>query len=313
MAVRNVIIIGGAPAGYTAAIYLGRATLEPLVLAGETAGGQLMLTTEVENFPGFPTGIMGPELMDGMRRQAERFGAEIKNDNVTKVDLGGKIKKVWVGETMYEARAVIVATGAEAKMLGMGEEKLYGRGVSTCAVCDAAFFRNKKVAVVGGGDAAIEDLMALTKFTDHVILIHRRDSLRASKIMQQRVLDNPKVNIIWDSEVKEISGESKLEKISIVNLKTKEESSIELDGLFLAIGHTPTTKFLGGQLKLDEKGYLKINGGLEAEYPTQTSVEGVFGAGDVVDHKYRQAITAAAMGCQAALDVERYLEGVMGV
>ncbi len=305
--IQKVIVIGGAPAGYTAAIYLARATLKPLVLAGEAAGGQLMWTTEVENFPGFPDGIMGPELMDRMKKQAEKFGANIANVNVTKVDFSNKIKKVWVGETVYEAEAVIVATGAEAMMLGLGEEKLLGRGVSTCAVCDAAFFRGKKVAVVGGGDAAIEDVLALTRFSDEVYMIHRRDSLRASKIMQERVLNNPKVKIIWNSQVTEVLGTEKLEKVSLKN-NDGTQSQLELDGLFLAIGHAPTTHFLNGALELDAKGYLKTTQSLSSAYPTQTNVEGVFGAGDVVDFKYRQAITAAAMGCQAALDVERYLE-----
>lgn len=305
--IQKVIVIGGAPAGYTAAIYLARATLKPLVLAGEAAGGQLMWTTEVENYPGFPDGIMGPELMDRMKKQAEKFGANIANVNVTKVDFSNKIKKVWVGETVYEAEAVIVATGAEAMMLGLGEEKLLGRGVSTCAVCDAAFFRGKKVAVVGGGDAAIEDVLALTRFSDEVYMIHRRDSLRASKIMQERVLNNPKVKIIWNSQVIEVLGAEKLEKVSLKN-NDGTQSQLELDGLFLAIGHAPTTHFLNGALELDAKGYLKTTQSLSSVYPTQTNVEGVFGAGDVVDFKYRQAITAAAMGCQAALDVERYLE-----
>lgn len=318
----DVIVIGGGPSGYTAAIYLGRATLSVLVLAGSNPGGQLIFTTEVENFPGFSKGIIGPDLMTEMENQAKRFGAEVEYSEVTKVDLVGAVKKVWVGETEYQARAVVVSTGATSRMIGVGEEAYVGRGVSTCAVCDAAFYKGKKTFVVGGGDAAIEDAMALTKFASEVTIIHRRDEFRASKIMQERVLKNPKIKVIWDSEVIEVIGEPVLKKIKVKNVKTGKETEYETDGLFVAIGHVPTTKIFEGKLELDEKGYLRttmtalmrdvkwrvsekdmwLDG-----FPTMTSVEGVFGCGDVVDYRYRQAITAAGMGCQAALDTEKYL------
>ncbi|MFZ3068795.1 MAG: thioredoxin-disulfide reductase [Microgenomates group bacterium] len=318
----DVIVIGGGPSGYTSAIYLGRDTLSVLVLAGAQPGGQLIFTTEVENFPGFSKGIMGPDLMMEMETQAKRFGAEVVYSEVTKVDLAGKIKKVWVGETMYEARAVVVSTGASSKMIGIGEEKYMGRGVSTCAVCDAAFFKNKKTFVVGGGDAAMEDTLALVKFADEVTVVHRREEFRASKIMQERVLSNPKVKVLWNSEVIEVAGEPKLSSIKVKNVKTGEITEHQLDGLFVAIGHVPATKLFEEKLELNEKGYLQttmtalmsstkwrvsekdmwLDG-----YPTMTSVEGVFGCGDVVDYRYRQAVTAAGMGCQAALDVEKYL------
>ena len=320
--IRNVIIIGGAPAGYTAAIYLGRATLQPLVLAGERAGGQLMFTSEVENYPGFSKGIKGPDLMDEMRLQAERFGAEIKFENVTKVDLLGDVKRIWVGETEYQAKAVILSLGASSKMLGVGETKFYGKGMSTCAVCDAAFYKDKTVFVVGGGDAAMEDAMALNRFTKKVTLIHRKDSFRASKIMQMRVLAENKIPVIWSSEVVGVVGDEKLQGIKVKNVTTGEEKEMVADGLFLAIGHTPTTDILKDQVLLDDHGYLVtqmtnnsqvnnqevwLNG-----YPTGTSVEGVFGAGDMVDIRYRQAITAAGMGCMAALDAEKFLTGSIG-
>ncbi len=318
----DVIVIGGGPSGYTSAIYMSRDTLSVLVLAGAQPGGQLIFTTEVENFPGFSKGIMGPDLMMEMETQAKRFGAEVIYSEVTKVDLAGKIKKVWVGETMYEARAVVVSTGASSKMIGIGEEKYIGRGVSTCAVCDAAFFKNKKTFVVGGGDAAMEDALALVKFADEVTVVHRREEFRASKIMQERVLSNPKVKVLWNSEVIEVAGEPKPSSIKVKDVKTGKITEHQLDGLFVAIGHVPTTKLFEEKLELNEKGYLRttmtalmssskwrvsekdmwLDG-----YPTMTSVEGVFGCGDVVDYRYRQAITAAGMGCQAALDVEKYL------
>jgi len=318
----DVIVIGGGPSGYTSAIYLGRDTLSVLVLAGAQPGGQLTFTSEVENFPGFSKGIMGPDLMMEMEAQAKRFGAEVMYSEVSKVDLTGDVKKVWVGETEYESRAVVVSTGASSKMIGIGEERYIGRGVSTCAVCDAAFFKGKKTYVVGGGDAAMEDAMALTKFADEVTIIHRRDKFRASKIMQDRVLKNTKIKVLWNSEVMEIGGEPKLSSIKVRDNKTGKVTEYELDGLFVAIGHVPTTKLFEDKLELDEKGYLRttmtalmrdvkwrvsekdmwLDG-----YPTMTSVEGVFGCGDVVDYRYRQAITAAGMGCQAALDVEKYL------
>ncbi len=311
----DVVIIGGGPAGYTAAIYAARARLSTLVLAGEMAGGQLMLTTEVENFPGFINGVMGPELMTNMLDQAKKFGAKIETQNVIDVDFEREIKIVRTSAGEYWARAVIVSTGAKARMLGLGEERLLGRGVSTCAVCDAAFFSGKTTAVVGGGDAAIEDVMALTKFAKKVYLIHRRDSLRASKIMQEKILNNEKVEIVWSSEVVKIVGDQRVEKIVVKDVKSGEERETQVDGLFLAIGHLPSTELFDGKLDLDEKGFLKtqmtMGRAWADDYPTMTSVKGVFGAGDVVDYRYKQAITSAGMGCQAALDVEKYLTGQM--
>ncbi len=333
--IRNVIVVGGAPAGYTAAIYLARATLSPLVLAGENAGGQLMFTSEVENYPGFSMGIKGPDLMGEMRKQAERFGAEIKNENVTKVDFAGEVKKIWTGGTEYQARAVILALGASSRMIGVGEEKYYGKGMSTCAVCDAAFYKDKTVFVVGGGDAAMEDALALARFTNKVTIIHRKAEFRASKIMQKRVLEEKKIPVLWNTEVVGVGGENKLEVIKLLakpdlasrdkNSKTQNIEEVKADGLFLAIGHTPATGILKGQVELDDHGYLIINltapkasqlGGQASNqevwlngFPTQTSVPGVFGAGDMVDIRYRQAVTAAGMGCMAALDVEKFLTG----
>jgi thioredoxin reductase (NADPH) len=311
----DVIIIGGGPSGYTAAIYLSRAQLSVLVLAGIKAGGQLMNTTAVENFPGFKDGIMGPDLMMNMEAQAKKFGTEVRYEEVSKVEMAGDVKKVWVGEKMLEAKTIIISTGASAKMLDLGEEKLMGKGVSTCAVCDAAFFKDKSTAVVGGGDAAMEDALALTKYAKEVYLIHRRDEFKASKIMQERVKNNPKIKIVWKSEVVEVKGESKLEGIKVRNVETNETTDLLVEGLFLAIGHFPATNLFGGQVGLDDKGFLKtgITHGTEnvwmEGYPTMTSTEGVFGCGDVVDFKYKQAITAAGMGCQAALDTEKYLTG----
>jgi len=320
---REVVIIGGGPSGFTAAIYLGRALLNPLVLAGEKKGGQLMYTTEVENFPGFPDGIMGPDLMMKMEEQAKKFGAEIRQVNVTKVELGDGTKKVWVGDEVIETKTVIISTGASSRMLGVGEEEFLGRGVSTCAVCDAAFFKDKRVVVVGGGDAAMEDALALAKFASEVILIHRREELKASKIMQDKAMNNPKIKIRWNSEVTGVMGEGKLEGVKIRDIKTGQEQEESVDGLFLAIGHLPETNLFKDQIELDEKGFLtttttamlkgkwRINEKdvwLEG-YPTMTSREGVFGCGDVVDYRYKQAITAAGMGCQAALDVEKFLTG----
>lgn len=322
MNIRNVIVIGGAPAGYTAAIYLARATLSPLVLAGENAGGQLMFTSEVENYPGFSKGIKGPDLMDEMRKQAERFGAEIKNENVTKVDFAGEIKKVWVGETEYQAKAVVLALGASSRMIGVGEEKYYGRGMSTCAVCDAAFYKDKTVFVVGGGDAAMEDALALARFTNKVAIIHRKAEFRASKIMQKRVLEEKKIPVLWETEVVGVGGEGSLKTLKLKNSKTQNIEEVKADGLFLAIGHTPATDILKGQVELDGHGYLITNLTNNKSqtnqdvwlnsYPTQTSVPGVFGAGDMVDIRYRQAITAAGMGCMAALDAEKYLTFLSG-
>ncbi|HEX9008338.1 MAG TPA: thioredoxin-disulfide reductase [Patescibacteria group bacterium] len=323
MAIRDVVIIGGGPSGFTAAIYLARATLSPLVIAGEKKGGQLMFTTEVENFPGFPEGILGPDLMFKMEDQAKKFGAEIRNENVTKVDLLGEIKKVWIGEELIEAKTVVISTGASARMLGVGEEKLLGRGVSTCAVCDAAFFKEKDTFVIGGGDGAMEDALALTKFANTVTVVHRRGEFRASKIMQDRVLHHPKIKVIWNSEVSGILGEDKLTGVIVKNVENGQLSEMKADGLFLAIGHLPETKLFEGKLELNSKGYLMTtttgilgDGWKVTEkdyflegYPTMTSVEGVFGCGDVVDYRYKQAVTAAGMGCQAALDVEKYITG----
>ena len=317
----DVIIVGGGPSGYTAALYLSRATLSVLVLAGVKAGGQLMNTTLVENFPGFKDGVMGPDLMMNMEAQAKKFGAEVRYEDVAKVELVGETKKVWVGDPSagsgqeYSAKAVIISTGASSKMLGLGEEQWMGKGVSTCAVCDAAFFKEKMTVVVGGGDAAMEDALALAKYAREVHLIHRRDSFKASKIMQERVVTNPKIKIIWKSEVVEVRGSEKMEGIKIKNVETGLTTDMVVDGLFLAIGHFPATELFRGQVVLDEKGFLKTgitNGNAKAwleGYPTMTSVDGVFGCGDVVDFKYKQAITAAGMGCQAALDAEKYLTG----
>jgi len=321
---REVVIVGGGPSGFTAALYLSRALLKPLVLAGEKKGGQLIYTTEVENYPGFPEGVMGPELMIKMEEQAKRFGAEIRQVDVTKVEFVNGVKKVWVGDEVIEAKTVIISTGASSRMLGLGEEKFMGRGVSTCAVCDAAFYKDKKTVVVGGGDAAMEDSLALAKFASEVTLIHRREEFRASKIMQEKVLGNPKIKVLWNTEVVKVSGEGKLEGVGIKNVKTGEESEMSIDGLFLAIGHFPQTEMFKDQVELDEKNYLTttMTALLKGDkwrvsekdvwlegYPTMTSRDGVFGCGDVVDYRYKQAVTAAGMGCQAALDVEKYLTG----
>lgn len=311
----DVVIIGGGPSGYTAGIYTSRATLSTLMISGLGAGGQLMNTTEVENFPGFSKGIMGPDLMIEMMEQAKRFGVEMRQENVTKVDFSGEIKKVFVGEEEILAKSVIVSTGANSRMLNIGEEKLMGKGVSVCAVCDAAFFRDKVAYVVGGGDAAIEDAMALTKYAKEVYLVVRKEVFGASKIMQERALHNPNIKVLWNSEVVEVSGEERLRTIKLKNTKTQSIEELPADGLFLAIGHFPATDLFKGQLDLDEKGFLKT--GLTASneemwlegYPTMTSVKGIFGAGDVVDFRYKQAVTAAGMGCQAALDAEKYLTG----
>lgn len=325
--VRNVIVIGGAPAGYTAALYLGRAKLSPLLLAGEVSGGQLMWTTEVENYPGFPDGIMGPDLIMAMRKQAEKFGAEIRDINVTKVDFTGEIKKVYVGDPSASsgqaellAKAVIITAGAKPRLLMVGEEKLIGRGVGTCAVCDAAFYKDKTVFLVGGGDAAMEDAIALHKFAKSVTIVHRKDALKASKIMQERVLGERKIPVMFNTEVVGVKGENRLESISVKDVKTGEIKEMSADGLFLAIGHLPAGDFLDTQVEMDNHGYVITNMvrdgvNLRTEMldgsPSQTSVKGVFAAGDIVDIRYRQAITAAAMGCQAALDVEKYLTGAI--
>lgn len=303
--VRNVIIIGSGPAGYTAALYTARASLKPLVFEGAvTAGGALMNTTEVENFPGFQDGVMGPELMDNMRAQAERFGAELVPDDVVAVDLTGEIKTVTdTAGTVHRAKAVIVTTGSQHRKLGLpNEDALSGRGVSWCATCDGFFFKDQDIAVIGGGDTAMEEATFLSRFAKSVTIVHRRDSLRASKAMQDRAFADPKIKFVWDSEVAEIKGSPKLESLTLRNLKTGEISALPVTGLFIAIGHDPRTELFKGQLDLDDEGYLKV------EAPsTRTNLTGVFGAGDVVDHTYRQAITAAGTGCSAALDAERFL------
>ncbi len=299
----KVLIIGSGPAGLTAAIYAARADLAPLMIEGMERGGQLMLTTEVENYPGFPDGIMGPELMDNMRKQAERFGTRIVSSDVTRVDFAASPFRVWVGEDEHTARTVIISTGASARWLGVpGEDRLRGHGVSACATCDGFFFRDKELAIVGGGDSAMEEALFLTKFASKVTIIHRRDELRASKIMGRRALEHPKIDVIWDTVVEEVLGDDLVTGLRLRNRRTGETSVFAVDGLFLAIGHTPNTKVFQDQLELDAAGYIVTHDG------TRTSVDGVFAAGDVVDKVYRQAITAAGMGCQAAIDAERWLE-----
>ncbi|MFD3696742.1 thioredoxin-disulfide reductase [Streptomyces sp. NPDC058646] len=303
--VRNVIIIGSGPAGYTAALYTARASLQPLVFEGAvTAGGALMNTTEVENFPGFRDGIMGPDLMDNMRAQAERFGAELVPDDIVSVDLTGDIKTVTdTAGTVHRAKAVIVTTGSQHRKLGLpNEDALSGRGVSWCATCDGFFFKDQDIAVVGGGDTAIEEATFLSRFAKTVTIVHRRDSLRASKAMQDRAFADPKIKFSWDSEVAEIHGEQKLSGLTLRDTKTGETSALPVTGLFIAVGHDPRTELFKDQLELDDEGYLKVDAP-----STRTNLTGVFGAGDVVDHTYRQAITAAGTGCSAALDAERFL------
>ncbi|MGW5903367.1 thioredoxin-disulfide reductase [Streptomyces althioticus] len=303
--VRNVIIIGSGPAGYTAALYTARASLKPLVFEGAvTAGGALMNTTDVENFPGFQDGIMGPDLMDNMRGQAERFGAELVPDDVVAVDLTGEIKTVTdTAGTVHKAKAVIVTTGSQHRKLGLpNEDALSGRGVSWCATCDGFFFKDQDIAVIGGGDTAMEEATFLSRFAKSVTIVHRRDTLRASKAMQERAFADPKISFVWDSEVAEILGDQKLSGLKLRNVKTGELSDLAATGLFIAIGHDPRTELFKGQLELDEEGYLKVDAP-----STRTNITGVFAAGDVVDHTYRQAITAAGTGCSAALDAERFL------
>ena len=303
--VRNVIIIGSGPAGYTAAIYAARANLHPLVFEGSvTAGGALMTTTDVENFPGFPDGIMGPALMDDLRKQAERFGAELIADDVTDVDLTGDIKivKDTAGDT-YEAKAVILAMGSGYRKLGIdGEDRLSGHGVSWCATCDGFFFREQHIAVVGGGDSAVEEATFLTRFGSKVTLIHRRDELRASKIMAERAFANDKIDFAWNSEVVEFVGDDKLEGIVVRDIPTGQTRRIDATGAFIAIGHDPRSELVRGQVELDDEGYVLVEG-----RSTKTNLRGVFACGDLVDHTYRQAVTAAGTGCAAALDAERFL------
>ena len=313
--VRDVIIIGSGPAGLTAAVYTARANLNPLVLEGEPSstsdqpGGQLMLTTEVENFPGFPEGIMGPELMMNFRTQAARFGAEIQTVKASRVDLSARPYSVWVGnpdaaEPTHRAHAIIIATGAQSIMLGLdGENELVGHGLSTCATCDGFFFRDHEIAVVGGGDSALEEAHFLSRFASKVTIIHRRDELRASKIMQDRAMNNPKIEFLWDSTVVEYLGDQKLAGIKVKNVKTDEVTELPVTGLFIAIGHKPNTEVFKGHVAMKDNGYLVTEPG-----STRTDVDGVFAVGDVQDDVYRQAITAAGSGCQGALDAERWLE-----
>jgi thioredoxin reductase (NADPH) len=305
--IRNVIIIGSGPAGYTAGLYTSRAMLAPLLIEGVQSGGALMTTTEVENFPGFPDGLTGPDLMDNMRKQAERFGAELLSDDATEVDLTGPVKIVKVGDTEYRSHAVILATGSAWRPLGVpGEKELLGRGVSSCATCDGFFFRGQHIVVIGGGDSAMEEATFLTRFAESVTIIHRRDSFRASKIMAQRALEHPKINVRWNSVVTEILGtDGKVSAVRLADTVSGEESTLDVTGVFVAIGHDPRSELFRGQVRLDQDGYVLV------DHPsTLTDVPGVFAAGDVVDHHYRQAITAAGTGCAAALDAERYVLGL---
>jgi thioredoxin reductase (NADPH) len=301
---RDVIIIGSGPAGYTAALYAARGKLNPLLFEGSvTSGGALMNTTEVENFPGFPDGVLGPELMDNIRKQAERFGAVLLPEDVTEVDLAANPKVIKAGEDTYLAKTVIIATGSRYRELDvLGEKRLSGHGVSWCATCDGFFFRDTDIAVIGGGDSAMEEATFLTRFARSVTIVHRRDALRASKIMQQRAMSNPKIKFAWDSEVAEVLGDDRVSGLKLRNLKTGEESTLPVTGMFVAIGHDPRSELFTGQLPLNPEGYLLV------EHPsTRTAIDGVFAAGDVVDHIYRQAVTAAGTGCAAALDAERWL------
>ena len=301
--IHNVDIIGSGPAGLTAALYTARANLNPVLVEGLEAGGQLMLTTAVENFPGFRDGIMGPELMANMRAQAERFGAVFKQGNVSTVDAHAVPITITTDEGVLHARTLIIATGASARLLGLpSERKLMGHGVSTCATCDGFFFRGKPIAVVGGGDSALEEATFLTRFASSVTIVHRRDTFRASKIMQDKAFANPKISVEWDSEVMDVLGDGAVNAIRLRNHKTGAEKTLEVDGIFVAIGHTPNTALFKGQLAMDANGYLVTIDG------SKTSVPGVFACGDVQDHVYRQAITAAGSGCMAALDAERYLD-----
>jgi thioredoxin reductase (NADPH) len=302
--VRDVIVIGGGPAGYTAALYAARANLRPLVIEGFNWGGQLMITSDVENYPGYAEGVLGPEMMQDFRRQSERFGAEFVTDDVTKVDFSEQPLRVWVGDDEYESRTVIVATGATARQLGLeSERKLQGRGVSYCATCDAAFFPDKHVVVVGGGDSAMEEATFLTRFAESVTIVHRRDQFRASKIMADRALSNPKIRVRWNAVVTEIlDGGGKVGGVRVRDVITGEESVLDATGVFVAIGHEPRSALVRGQVDVDSDGYVRV-----ALPSTATNLEGVFAAGDLVDRSYRQAITAAGTGCSAAIDAERWL------
>jgi thioredoxin reductase (NADPH) len=309
MSAREVLIIGSGPAGLTAAVYTARANLHPLVIEGLQAGGQLMLTTDVENYPGFPDGVLGPDLMAKFREQAERFGTEFVTADVDRVDLSSSPFRAYVGSTEYTGTSVIVSTGAQARMLGIeSETRLLGHGVSTCATCDGFFFRGQEIAVVGGGDSALEEANFLTRFADKVTLVHRRKELRASKIMQDRAFANPKIDFRWNSLVEDFLGDGRVEGLRLRDSETGSNSDLAVSGVFVAIGHDPNTKLFAGQLELDAGGYIVTKPGT-----TQTSVDGVFAAGDVQDHVYRQAVTAAGTGCMAALEAEHYLEALHDV
>ncbi|MFN8005545.1 MAG: thioredoxin-disulfide reductase [Terriglobia bacterium] len=306
---RNVVVIGSGPAGYTAALYTARANLSPLLIEGLQLGGQLSMTTEVDNFPGFPEGVQGPDLMEAMKKQAARFGTEFLSDMVTKVDFSSQPLRIYTDDQTIEARAVIICSGASARLIGIeSERRLMGHGVSTCATCDGYFFRGKEIVVVGGGDSAMEEATFLTKFASKVTVIHRRDKLRACKVMQERAFKNPKIEFIWDTVVEAIHDvEAKnVKSIQIRNLKTNEVRDLKCDGVFVAIGHEPNTKIFEGQVEMDENGYLITYKG------SRTNIPGVFAAGDVQDHVYRQAISAAGSGCMAGIDAERYLEALDG-